>query len=453
MRKNLIVAAVAFGLGIGFAMLMTNGRDPGETPIGVTEAPTAKAHDGVSGGGKVKYWRAPMDPSYTSDEPGKSPMGMDLIPVYEDQAGDVSGATLQISPAFAQNMGVQSREVTKGDIPLKIRTVGNLTYDHKQVTWVNTKFEGWIEKVYVNYVGEEVEKGERLFDIYSPQLVTTQKEYLQSLDYWKRFESGSYPEVAARAKKLVDAGRQRLSYWDINETQIRELEESGEVRRTLAVVSPVDGLVVERTEQASEGSHVDSGTNLYKLVDLSTIWVEAEVFEHQLPWLKVGQSASVSPSHGAGTQYRGNVRFLHPASNRETRTVSVSIELPNPRRELRADMYVDVTFEVPSAHDVLTVPEESVLYSGERNLVVLDLGGGAFEVRQVTLGVNGDNRWEVREGLEEGERVVISAQFLIDSESNLRQAVQKIVTSQNGKDGQTGGLVEESAPPAAKHQP
>jgi Cu(I)/Ag(I) efflux system membrane fusion protein len=377
---------------------------------------------------KIKYWRAPMDPTYVSDKPGKSPMGMDLIPVYEGEEDELAPGTIKIDPVFVQNIGVQSEELKRSDIPFTIRTVGNLTYNDAQIAWVNTKYEGWVEKVYVNYVGEPVKKGQNLFEIYSPQLVTTQKEYLQALEYAKRMTGGNYPDIAERAQSLVDSSRRRLSYWDISEEQIAELEKTRQLLRTLAVVSPVDGLVVEKMDQALHGMYVKAGMNLYKIVDLSTIWVEVEVFEHQIPWLKIGQRATIELPYEPGKKRVGRIRYLYPFFNEKTRTMKVTIELSNPGQGLRAEMYANVTFDVPSARNVLAIPEEAVIHSGTRNVVVLDRGNGTFQIKEVKLGVNGSGLWEVKEGLQEGDRIVVSSQFLIDSESNLQEAIRKMIS-------------------------
>ena len=411
---------------------------PGKSPMGMDLIPVYEdeAEEMPAGGErKIKYWQGPMDPTFISDKPGKSPMGMDLIPVYEDEAEEVPAGTVKIDPVFVQNMGVQSIEVKRTDIPFTIRTVGSLIYNERQIYWVNTKYEGWIEKAYVNYVGEAVTEGQELFEIYSPALVTTQKEYLQAIHYAERLAGSNYPDISERAVSLVESSRERLRYWDITDAQIRALEKSGEVRRTLKVVSPVSGLVVEKMDQALEGMYLKPGMNVYKIVDLSTIWVEAEIFEHQVPWLKVGQRAVIEIPYQPGKRYSGTIRYIYPFLNSKTRTLTVSIELPNPGQQLRAQMYANVTFNVPSARGVVAVPEEAVIHSGERNIVVLDQGNGTFQVTEVILGVNGDGRWEVKEGLEEGDRVVVSSQFLIDSESNLKEAIRKIISEREGTEG------------------
>jgi Cu(I)/Ag(I) efflux system membrane fusion protein/cobalt-zinc-cadmium efflux system membrane fusion protein len=231
---------------------------------------------------KIKYWQAPMDPDYISDQPGKSPMGMDLIPVYEEEAAPPVGM-VHIDPGFTQAIGVETVEVKRGSIPLKTRTVGNLVYNEQQAYNVTPKYEGWIEKAYVNYVGEPVEKGQRLFEVYSPQLVNTQKEFLQALEYSDSLSAQGYPEIAARAQALVESSRERLRYWDLTDEQIEALRKTREVGRTVSVYSNVSGVVVEKMGQALEGMFVRPGMNLLEIVDLSTIWLEAEVFESHCP--------------------------------------------------------------------------------------------------------------------------------------------------------------------------
>ena len=442
MKRTVLFSLVTFLLGIGLAVLVL------ANPFGWAsiDRMQARSSDPAAGGAaatsgqaegqpterKIKYWRAPMDPTYIRDKPGKSPMGMDLVPVYEDEEAGPAPGTVRIDPAFVQNIGVQSEPVRRTDIPFTVRTVGMLAYDDGQAVWVNTKFDGWIERVYVNYVGEAVRKGQKLFEIYSPQLVTTQNEYLQAVDYAKRMAASDYPEAAKRASSLVESSRQRLTYWDISDAQIEELQRSRTIRRTLTAVSPADGLVVEKMSQALEGMSVKAGMNLYKIVDLSKIWAEAEIYEHQVPWLKVGQRAVVDVPTEPGRRIVGRVRYVYPFFSEKTRTMKVSIELPNPGNRLRADMYVNITFDVPSARNVLVVPEEALIHSGTRKVLVLDRGNGTFQVREVKLGVNGSGLWEVKDGVEEGDRVVVSAQFLIDSESSLKEAIRKLTTGDNG---------------------
>lgn len=375
---------------------------------------------------EILYWRAPMDPTYVAEAPGTSPMGMDLVPVYADEGDPPPAGTVRIDPTFAQNIGVRTEPIVRRDISMTIRTVGILAHNDQQISWINTKYEGWIENVVVNYVGETVEQGQVLFDIYSPQLFTTQNEYLQAVDYAARLDASAYPEIAARARSLVESARQRLRLWDIPEVQIDALERERTPHRTLSVVSPFAGVVVEKMDQALDGMYVRPGMNIYKIADLTTIWVDVEIFENQVASMRVGQQATVQLPYQPGRTFTGAVRYLYPHFNEQTRTMTVSIELRNPDQTLRAEMYANVTFDVPAAKNVLAVPEEAVIRSGTRDLVVLQQAPGTFRVAPVILGANGSGLWEVREGVAEEDRVVVSAQFLIDSESNLREAIRRI---------------------------
>ena len=350
---------------------------------------------------------------------------------------------VRVDPSFVQNFGVQSDPVRRVDLSFTIRTVGNLVYDEGKMAWINTRFDGWIEKAHVNYLGDPVQEGQKLLEIYSPELVTSQQEYLQAMEYAERLGGNEYPEVADRARSLVESSRRLLDHWDLDTEQIRRLEESRKPRRTVTLVSPVSGVVVEKMDEALEGMRVHPGMNLYKIADPSRLWVEAEIFEHQIPWMQVGQEASIEIPSQPGRKFRGAVRFLSPAFSGRTRTLKVSLELLDSDPRLRADMYANVTFDLSLVRGALAVPEDSVIHSGRRNLVVLDRGNGAFQVREVMLGRNGNGFWEVRKGLSEGDRVVTSSQFLIDSESRLKEAIRKIVSpNSEGTAGATGSSMQ-----------
>ncbi len=396
---------------------------PGKSPMGMDLVPVY-ADPAPTMEREILHWRAPMDPNFISDRPGKSPMGMDLVPVYADEARAAPEGAVRLDPGFVQRIGVRTTPVERRDIAQTIRTVGTLAHNDKQIAWVGTKYDGWIENVAVNYLGETVEEGQALFDIYSPQLVAAQTEYLQAVHYAERLDAAQFPDVAERAHSLVEAARARLRYWDITDDQIALLEQEETPRRTLSVLSPVTGVVVEKVDEALDGMYVEPGMNLYKLADLTTIWVDVEIFEHQVQAMRIDQRAEVELPYVPGRPYTGFVRFLYPHFNQETRTMTVSIELANPDLALRAGMYANVTFDVPVARDALTVPEEAVIRSGTRNLVVLELSPGLFRVADVTLGASGDGVWEIVGGVSEADRVVVSAQFLIDSESNLTQAIK-----------------------------
>ena len=374
---------------------------------------------------KVKYWRAPMDPNYISDKPGKSPMGMDLVPVYEDEQAQETG--IRVDPGFLQNFAVRTVKAETGSIPVDIRTVGLLNYNDKNLAFINTKFEGWIEKVYVNYVGETVTKGQVLFEIYSPQLVTTQQDYLSALQYVEKLEGRADPDAVARARSLLDATRERLHYWDITEGQIDELRRAGKITRTLKVISPVAGVVVAKMSDSLEGAKLAAGMNVYKIADLSTIWAAVEVYEDQIRYMQPGRVADITVDAFPNRHWSGKVIYLDPSVNQQARTLNAYVQIANPDEKLRPQMYANVEVHVPVVSGAVKVPEEAVLHSGERSVVIVEKAKGLFEPRVVELGALGDGFREIRKGVRAGETVVTSSQFLIDSESNLKEAIQTML--------------------------
>jgi Cu(I)/Ag(I) efflux system membrane fusion protein/cobalt-zinc-cadmium efflux system membrane fusion protein len=439
-----IAGLVVFLLGIGLTLFVI--ANPMKVGLfeKVSSAITGKGTEDTAGGRKVKFWRNPMDPTVTSPVFTKDSMGMDYLPVYEDEltgGGAAAESGIKIDPATVQNIGVITAPVNRGDLRLEIRTVGNLDYNQKSIYLVNTKYEGWIEKVHVNYVGQEVRKGQPLFDIYSPELVSAQEEYLIALKYRDEMKAKEVPDADADADYLIQASRNRLRYWDISDEQIKRLEDEGELRKTLTVVSPATGVVIEKQDRALDGMKVEAGLNLYKIADLSTLWVYVDLYEYQLPWIKVGQDAKVEISYYPGQVVHGKVLFFNPFLDETTRTIRVNLQIPNPDGRLRPQMFATVTLLPIAAKNVVTVPEMAVLHTGERNVVVLDNGGGRFEPREVKLGLQGEGVYQVLEGLKGGETVVTSAQFLIDSESNLREVINKMLMA-----------TESGAPAAAGEQ-
>lgn len=393
---------------------------------------------------KVLFYRNPMNPVVTSPVPMKDEMGMDYVPVYEDEASGAatSGPTVTIDPAIVQNMNVLTQVVERGDLTREIRTVGYLEYDQQRMVSVTTKYPGWVEHVYVNYVGEPVHRGQPLFEIYSPELVQTEQDLLTAIDFARRME-GATDEARRRAQDLVEATRKRLAYWDISPAQIEEFLKTGKVFRTLTVTAPSAGVVMLRMP-GLEGMAVRPGMEVYHIADLSTLWLSVEAFEDQIAWLKIGSQAEVSLSYFPGETFVGRVRYIEPQVSEKTRTVPLKLEVPNPRGRLRAGMYATVRFRPVVARAAVLVPTLAVLRTGQRNLVVVAEGEGRFASREVKLGAEGDERVAVAGGLEAGERVVTSSQFLIDSESNLREAVQKLLATRKTE-------APTPAPPAHRH--
>lgn len=388
-------------------------------PETVVEAPAGKAADGR----KVLYWQAPMDPTYIRDEPGKSPMGMDLIPVYEGEE-TVEPGTVSIDPVTVQNIGVRTRPVERMELKRTVRTVGTVEYDEKRVYKLHTKIDGWVEKLYFDFTGQEVKKDDILLEFYSPKLISAQEEFLMAKRY-----AGRIKEVGRES--ILDLARRRLELWDVPPHQIRELEETGEVMRTLHIHSPADGIVVEKP--VTEGMYVNPGTKLYTIADISKVWVYADVYEYETPWIREGQSAEVTLAAYPGEVFRGKVTFIYPFLEPKTRTNKVRLEFENPGHRLKPDMYVNVRLKSAVARDAVAVPKEAVLLSGERSIVITSRGGGKFTPREVTLGVETEDHYQVIDGLSEGVTVVTSAQFLIDSEARLREAITKMLEGGGGE--------------------
>ena len=427
-------------------------EEPGECPICYMDLTPVKQMEAMPAETtqqtqerKIKYWQAPMDPNFISDKPGKSPMGMDLVPVFEDEEPAASG--IRVDPGFLQNFAVRTAVVEKGSIPIEIRTIGTLTYNEKNIASVNTKFEGWIEKAYVNYIGEPVEKGQVLFEIYSPQLVTTQQEYLATVDYLEKLRVGGDEDAVGRARSLLEATAERLRYWDITDEQIDVLRQSGKITRTLKILSPASGVVVEKMDRSLEGMKLTSGMNVFKIANLSTLWAEVEVYEYQMQYVKTGQTARITVDAFPGRQWSGKVIYLDPAVNLQTRTLTASVEISNSDLKLRPEMYANVEIRMPAVSGTVIVPEEAILHTGARSVVIVETGKGVFEPREIHLGAIGNGYQEVRHGLQPGEVVVTSSQFLIDSESNLREAINKILAERT-----SGGEVQTEPMATPEHQ-
>ena len=414
-------------------------EEPGTCPIcgmdlvamttedhGSTAQPSTRARER-----EILFYRNPMNPEITSPVPAKDEMGMDYVPVYSDPVGSSrgEGTTVTIDPTVVQQMNVQTALVERRDLDQEIRSVGYLEFDQERMVSVTTKYSGWVEKVYVNYVGEPVQKGQPMFEIYSPELVQTARELLSALDYAAKFDSTS-TEAGQRARALVEAARERLAYWDVSAEQVESLERTGEVFRTLQVLAPASGLVMKRID-GLEGMAIRPGMEVYHIAGLGSLWLSVQVFENQVASIEVGTPAEVEFSYAPGRTFRGKVRYIEPEFSEATRTLQVKIAVPNPEGRLKAGMFGTVRFHPTAARQALVVPTQSVLRTGQRNVVLLDLGGGRFAPREVQLGHEVEGSIEILEGLQEGDRVVTSSQFLIDSESSLQAAMQKMIAQRS----------------------
>ena len=428
--------------------------EPGACPIcGMTLVPV-KSTEAAAGTGekkerKVKYWVAPMDPNYRRDEPGKSPMGMDLVPVYEEEGGETG--TIRVDPNTIQSIGVRTASVTVGELVKTIRTVGRVTYDEKRIRTVNAKIGGWIEKLYVNTTGEEVRKGAPLMELYSPDLVSAQQEYLIARRHFEGVKNSPFPDVVKSAQDLLDSARKRLVYWDVSDAQVAELTRTGTVRKTLVLHSPFHGVVVNKA--AFDGSKVMPGMELFRIADLSRVWVQGDIYEYELPWLSVGVPATVTLDYLPGKTYQGRVTYVYPYLEGKTRTATIRVELSNPGGVLKPDMYAHIELRPRVGKKTVLVPSEAVIRSGIRNVVFVVKGEGRFEPREVRLGLEGEEGVvQVLSGLAGGENVVVSSQFLLDSESSLKEALKKFENAAAGDSPPADGApAGESAPNAVGH--
>lgn len=352
---------------------------------------------------------------------------MDTVPPAAADPAMPEGAVM-ISPERQQLIGVRTAVAVREPASRTIRTVGRVEYDERLVAHIHTKVEGWIETLAVDFTGEFVAAGQPLLEIYSPSLVATQEEYLLALRARAMMQDSSIAEVAAGSRSLLDATRNRLLLWDITAEQIEQLEERGTPTRTLSLHSPIEGYVIHKG--AYEGQFVGPKDELFAIADLTQVWVTADIYESELPLIQPGQSARVTLSYQPGQVFRGRVDYIYPYLAGETRTAKVRIELPNPDAAFKPDMYANVEIDARRG-TALTVPEDAVIDSGARQVVLLALEEGHFLPREVQVGARLGDRLEILSGLEEGDVVVSGAAFLIDSESKLRSALRGMTGHQH----------------------
>jgi Cu(I)/Ag(I) efflux system membrane fusion protein/cobalt-zinc-cadmium efflux system membrane fusion protein len=360
-------------------------------------------------------------------------MGMDLVPVYEEEGEEKEpSSNIRIDPVTAQNMGLRLGTVQKKRLSKYIRTYGNVSYNETKVYTVNTKFNGWIEKLHVDFLGEHVEKGQALFEIYSPDLFAAQQEYLSAYLRYKSLSPKTSKSVENSAKGLMKAARTRLIYWDLGDEQIQDIEKTGEIKKTLTIFSPATGVVIKKN--AFEGHYVKAGIHQFEIADLSEVWVDVDIYEYEFPWVKKGMPADMELAYIPGKVFKGEVLFIYPYLSVKTRTARLRLAFKNPESELKPGMYANIYLKAELPDEVVVIPQEAVIDSGVRKVVFVSLGKGKFQPRNVKLGVEGNSHeFQVIEGLEEGDKIVLSGQFLLDSESRLREAIQKMLDAKMGK--------------------
>lgn len=344
----------------------------------------------------------------------------------KDEGNDMEGMKMSpmsdpimVSARKQQMIGVKTTKAQVLSLSRSMRTVGQIEVDERLIEHVHIKLEGWVEKLYVRFTGEEVQKGQMLFEIYSPDLVATQDEYLLALKSVKELGDSEFSEVAEGARSLLEVTRRRFALWDITPDHIEDLERTGKVLRTLPLHAPISGYVLKMNLR--EGMYVTPDLELYTLADLSKIWVLADFYEYEIPEVKVGQQASISLAYFPGKKFQGKVTYIYPVLDPKTRTVKVRFEFPNPEWKLKPGMFANVELTIPLGNR-LVVPNAAVLDSGTDQRIFVSQGKGMFEPRRVQVGIRTQKWYEILEGVKEGETVVASANFLLDSESNLKSA-------------------------------
>ncbi|MBI4848270.1 MAG: efflux RND transporter periplasmic adaptor subunit [Nitrospirae bacterium] len=329
--------------------------------------------------------------------------------------------TVEIEPEKQQLIGVKTAAAAVKPMQKIIRTVGRVEYSEKLLATVNTKIEGWIEKLYIDYTGKYVKKGEPLAEIYSPELVATQQEFINVLKWNQSAVSGQQSAVSSMlskdAERIVDAARQRLKLWDITDEQIKTMEETGKPVRTLTIYSPANGYVVQKT--VLQGMRVMPGEKLFDLADLSSVWVISDIYEYEIPFIKIGQTADISLSYFSGKVFSSTIDYIYPALSGDTRTAKVRFTINNPSSQLKPQMFTNVEIRIDMGKR-LAVPDEAVIDTGIRQIIYVDKGEGYFEPREVHLGLKADGMTEVLHGVDAGERVAYTGTFLIDSEAQLK---------------------------------
>jgi RND family efflux transporter MFP subunit len=411
-RGIALLAALAAAGGAGYWYGTRHGGVAHE-PAATATAPAAPG----KGERKVLYYRNPMGLPDTSPTPKKDSMGMDYIPVYEGEEED--GAGVKLTTAKMQKLGVRSVPVERRRLDAVVRATGRVEVDERRLATITPKFEGYVEKLFVNATGQYVARGAPLFEAYSPELLATQREYAIAVQGLAQVRGGDETTIAGM-KRLADSALERLRNWDVTEEQIAQLAAGGKPQRALTFRAPAGGIVLER--KATQGMRFMPGEMLYQIADLSSVWVIADVFEQDIGRVRTGQRATLRFDAYPGQAFEGRVTYVYPTLKAETRTAQLRIELANPGGRLKPAMYAQA--ELPTAGGpVLAVPASAVIDSGTRRVVLIDQGEGRFEPREVKLGARGDEYAEVVDGLKEGERVVVAANFLIDAESNLKAAL------------------------------
>jgi RND family efflux transporter MFP subunit len=384
---------------------------------------------------KVLFYRNPMNPKVTSPVPAKDEMGMDYVPVYAEEAAaegpGVPGlATVEVSPEGLRLAGVQVAPAVRERLARAIRTVGTVVPDETRIRHFHTRVTGWVEKLYVNFTGQYVRKGQPILSVYSPQLLASQEEYLQARATAARFAASDIPEVRKGGEELVQAARRRLQLFDVPDDFIAEIERTGKPQRDVTLIAHESGYVTAKG--IYEGQQVDpSMMDLFTITDLSTVWVEGQFYEYEARAVRLGEEAVVTLPYDPEVRLTGRVSYIDPTLNPQSRTLRVRFAFANPALALKPGMFANVELAV-DGHEGVVIPDSAVIDTGLRKIVFVSVGGGRFAPRQVTLGVLGNGKAEVLSGVAAGEQVVVRANFLLDSESQLRAAIAGVSGAAGG---------------------
>jgi Cu(I)/Ag(I) efflux system membrane fusion protein len=399
------------------------------------------------------FYRNPMNPAITSPVAAKDEMGMDYIPVYaeENTASAAPTGTVRIDPTVVQDMGVRTTEVKRATLARNIRTIGRVTYDEQRVARLHPKYDGWVEKLFIDKTGDRIKKGRMLLSIYSPQLVATQEEYLLALDNAEKLKDSPFADVREGAASLLRSSKERLQLLDVPKHQIDQLTSERKVMKGLHIHSPFDGIVMNIG--AREGERITPQTELYMIADLTRVWVIVDLYEDDIPWVRTGDTARMEVAGIPGRVFTGKVAYIYPYLEAKTRTVKIRLEFDNKGLALKPEMFANVDIHSNRKVDAIVVPAEAIVRTGTQEQVFIQRSAGQFEPRSVTIGVTSNGQTQIASGLEAGEIVVTSSQFLLDSESKLKEATAKMV--EFGKQGASTGdaMQPVAATPAETHQP
>ncbi|HKI61298.1 MAG TPA: efflux RND transporter periplasmic adaptor subunit [Mariprofundaceae bacterium] len=426
-NKHMLFITIALGLGLAGGYFFSGTQQERES--GGTKTGT-HADSPCVGGTEPLMWRNPMNPSITSPNPAKDSMGMDYIPVCADNSigGGYPAGTVRIDPTMTQDIGVRLSTAVQKNLSRNITTVGRITFDETKLVTLHPKVDGWVDKLFVDKTGESVKQDTMLLSFYSPQLVSTQEEYLLALDNWLQLKDSPYTDIRDGAKRLLDSSLDRLRFFDVAEHQIRELQRTHKVRKNMHIHAPAAGVVTRIGVR--EGAHVTPGSEMYQIADLSRVWVLADLYEYEISWVKTGDEARLRIQSLPGRDFTGRITYIYPYLDAKTRTNKVRIEFDNADGLLKPDMFGDVTISASSIKPGVFVPRESVLVTGKRAHVFVQTAPGHFEPRTVRTGISADGLIEIMDGVKAGEKVVSSGQFLIDSESSIREAAAKMTEPQ-----------------------